>query len=158
MIFSRRQNKSRITIGDALHGTRVGRLQSVGYMQVIPLLSDLEDERFVSPVEASSEVATQAYGALLFTNPSDPPLPYCRIAAGPLSSRIFNILSAIRSSASSQPIGRKPSPSRNKGVVSRSGEYWRSRNRRVREQRNPRVTGCSGSPARCVAGSPHPCT
>ncbi len=71
MIFSRRQNKSRITIGDALHGTRVGRLQSVGYMQVIPLLSDLEDERFVSPVEASSEVATQDYGTLLFTNPSD---------------------------------------------------------------------------------------
>ena len=44
MVFSRRRNKSRMTIADALHGTRVGRLQSVGYMQVIPLLSDLEDE------------------------------------------------------------------------------------------------------------------
>jgi hypothetical protein len=37
-------------------------------MQVIPLLSDLEDERFVSPAEAL--VSTSEYGSLVYRNPT----------------------------------------------------------------------------------------
>ena len=40
-------------------------------MQVIPLVSDLSDDRFVSPVEANADVFTTDYGTLGFRNPSD---------------------------------------------------------------------------------------
>jgi hypothetical protein len=57
-----------LTIREVLRGCEVGRMQSVGIMQVIPLLSDLEDERFVSPAQAL--VSTEGYGALVFRNPT----------------------------------------------------------------------------------------
>ena len=57
-----------LTVRGVLRGCEVGRMQSVGIMQVIPLLSDLEDERFVSPAEAL--VSTVEYGSLVFRNPT----------------------------------------------------------------------------------------
>ncbi len=59
------------TLSAVLHGCTPGRIQSVGYMQVIPLVSDLSDNRFVSPIEADAEVFTTTYGTLGFRNPSD---------------------------------------------------------------------------------------
>jgi hypothetical protein len=43
-------------------------MQSVATMQVIPLLSDMEDRRFVSPSDALIE--TVAYGSMVFNNPT----------------------------------------------------------------------------------------
>jgi hypothetical protein len=58
------------TIGEILHGLTPGRMQSVGLMQVIPLLIDpaLEDERFVPPDHAL--VGTVGYGQMEFDNQS----------------------------------------------------------------------------------------
>jgi len=61
--------KKAITIQEILKGTVVGRMQSVGYMQVIPLLSDVDDKRFVSPDEI--KVSTSGYGSLVFENTTD---------------------------------------------------------------------------------------
>lgn len=58
----------KINIPGILRGCEVGRMQSVGLMQVIPLLSDLEDDRFVSATDA--RVYTTAYGSLGFKNES----------------------------------------------------------------------------------------
>lgn len=69
MVFRNRHKSMRLA--DVLHGCTPGRMQSVGYMQVIPLVSDLTDSRFVSPVEAEAEVYTSSYGSLGFRNPSD---------------------------------------------------------------------------------------
>jgi hypothetical protein len=55
-----------ITIAEVLRGTKPGRMQSVGYMQVIPLISDLVDERFTSPNEIAS--STRNYGTLNLHN------------------------------------------------------------------------------------------
>lgn len=55
-------------MADVLHGCSPKRMQSVGYMQVIPLVSDLSDDRFASPSEAHSEVFTTEYGTLGFRN------------------------------------------------------------------------------------------
>ena len=41
MVFRNRQKT--IRVADVLHGCTPGRIQSVGYMQVIPLVSDLSD-------------------------------------------------------------------------------------------------------------------
>lgn len=60
-----------VRLADVLHGCTPGRIQSVGYMQVVPLVSDLTDDRFVSPVEGGAEVSTSNYGTLEFRNPSD---------------------------------------------------------------------------------------
>ena len=60
--------KTDITIAEILRGVEPGRMQSVGVMQVIPLLSELEDKRFVSPEDA--KVSTSDYGTLVFDNPS----------------------------------------------------------------------------------------
>ena len=49
MVFRNRQKT--IRLADVLHGCAPGRIQNVGYMQVIPLVSELSDDRFVSPVE-----------------------------------------------------------------------------------------------------------
>tara|TARA_B100000609_G_scaffold199683_1_gene206436 strand:+ start:15085 stop:16158 length:1074 start_codon:yes stop_codon:yes gene_type:complete len=62
------QQGDALTIGDLLHGTQPGSMQSVGLMQVIPLTSTLEDDRFISPMEAN--VWTEGYGQLSFENPS----------------------------------------------------------------------------------------
>lgn len=59
----------KITIKEILKGTTAGRMQSVGYLQVIPLLSDFQDERFASPNEV--QVGTSGYGSLVFDNPTE---------------------------------------------------------------------------------------
>ncbi len=66
-----RKNSTTIRVGDVLHGCTPGRIQSVGYMQVVPLVSDLTDDRFVSPLEGETEIRTTDYGTLAFRNPSD---------------------------------------------------------------------------------------
>lgn len=67
MLFRNRQKA--IRVADVLHGCTPGRIQSVGSMQVIPLVSELSDDRFVSPVEGGAEVFTTSYGTLGFRNP-----------------------------------------------------------------------------------------
>ena len=61
-----------IKIQSLLHGCEPKRIQSVGFMQVIPLVSDLHDDRFVSPSNAS--VSTSGYGHLKVRNQSDKPM------------------------------------------------------------------------------------
>ena len=69
-MFGRKKKVTgKITLGEILRGTRPGRIQSVGYMQVIPLVSDIVDERFVPPEEAL--VGTTSYGTMEFENESD---------------------------------------------------------------------------------------
>lgn len=68
-MFRNRTRKIRLT--DVLHGCTPGRIQSVGYMQVIPLVSNLSDERFVSPVEGEADVFTTDYGTIGFRNTTD---------------------------------------------------------------------------------------
>ncbi|UCF32896.1 MAG: hypothetical protein JSV78_11250 [Phycisphaerales bacterium] len=63
--------KDRTSMAEVLRGTRAGRIQSVGYMQVIPLISNLTDDRFVSPTEGQARVSTTGYGTLDFDNPSE---------------------------------------------------------------------------------------
>ena len=57
------------TIRELLKGCTPGQYQAVGIMQLVPLLSDLEDDRFV-PV-STLEVGTVEYGTLSFRNPSE---------------------------------------------------------------------------------------
>ncbi len=72
MFDKRRKDMSRrIEVREVLRGCEAGRLQSVGYMQVIPLVSDLNDDRFVSPVQCDADVYTTNYGTLGFRNTSD---------------------------------------------------------------------------------------
>ena len=61
---------STATLRETLRGCETGRLQSVGYMQVIPLVSQLSDDRFVSPVQIGADVNTTSYGTLGFKNDS----------------------------------------------------------------------------------------
>ncbi len=56
-----------IGVRDLLRGCTAGRLQSAGNMQMLPLLSELQDERFVAPDVAL--VSTAGYGNLVFRNP-----------------------------------------------------------------------------------------
>jgi hypothetical protein len=51
-----------------LRGCEPGQMQTSGIMQIIPLLSDLEDPDIVSPVNA--RFRTEAYGTMIFDNPS----------------------------------------------------------------------------------------
>ena len=74
MLFEKIMNglqeaNQKITIREILKGTTVGRMQSVGYLQVIPLLSDFQEERFASPYEI--EIETNKYGSMVFHNPTD---------------------------------------------------------------------------------------
>jgi len=69
MVFRNRKKTTRVA--DVLHGCTPGRIQSVGYMQVIPLVSELSDDRFVSPIEGEAEVFTSNYGTLGFRNTGD---------------------------------------------------------------------------------------
>lgn len=73
MVFRKRKKNagSRIELREVLRGCEAGRLQSVGYMQVIPLVSDLSDDRFVSPVQCDAAVYTTSYGTLGFRNTSE---------------------------------------------------------------------------------------
>lgn len=60
-----------LTIQEILRGCQVGRIQTVGLMQVIPLTMDrdLQDDRFELP--DILRVGTSHYGTLDFTNPKD---------------------------------------------------------------------------------------
>lgn len=66
------KNTNTVTIQDMLRGCRLGRLQSAGLMQVIPLLSALNDPYFKNPSETL--VSTKGYGKLHFENRSDQPV------------------------------------------------------------------------------------
>lgn len=57
-----------ITIREVLKGTVPGYPQTVGYMSVIPLISELVDDRFTPP--SLIETGTQNYGSLEVRNPS----------------------------------------------------------------------------------------
>jgi hypothetical protein len=65
--------KATIQIRDLLRGCEPGRLQCVGLMQVIPLVSDLHDDRFVSPAQAG-RVGTEGYGNLVIHNTQEKPM------------------------------------------------------------------------------------
>lgn len=60
---------NRLSIDDILRGTEPGRMQSVGHMQVIPLLGD-DDDRFAAP---EVEVRTTAYGTVELRHDDDRP-------------------------------------------------------------------------------------
>ncbi|MEM7157274.1 MAG: DUF6569 family protein [Myxococcota bacterium] len=59
----------RLTVEDILRGTRTGRRQSVGVMEVIPLLGE-DDETFAPP---HVEVGTSHYGTVDLRNDDDRP-------------------------------------------------------------------------------------
>lgn len=59
-----------LTLKEILKGTTPGRMQTVGLMQVIPLLSDMEFEGYVTP-EQGGKISTSSYGQLVFENNSD---------------------------------------------------------------------------------------
>lgn len=59
----------KISISEILRGCQTGRLQSVGFMQVVPLISEMNDDRFGLPT--ALEVETRGYGNLVFTNPEN---------------------------------------------------------------------------------------
>jgi len=56
---------NKITIAEVLKGTVAGRMQSVGYMQIIPLISDLVDDAIVAP---NFHSGTKDYGTLIVEN------------------------------------------------------------------------------------------
>lgn len=58
-----------ITIAEMLRGCEPGRIQSVGFMQVIPLISDLQFPKYVAP--RSADVNNPSYHHLDFNNQSD---------------------------------------------------------------------------------------
>lgn len=57
---------SKVKIRDLLHGCTPGRIQTVGMMSVIPLLSEIQDDRFASPARA--KISTSGYGKLVIRN------------------------------------------------------------------------------------------
>jgi len=63
-----------LTIKEILRGCEVGRIQTVGVMQVIPLIldEDLQDDRFENPDVV--RVGTRNYGEMVFSNPSGKPV------------------------------------------------------------------------------------
>ncbi len=64
--------KATILIDTLLRDCAAGRLQSVGLMQVVPLVSAEQDDRFAAPDGAL--VSTAGYGNLVFRNPAGQPL------------------------------------------------------------------------------------
>ena len=62
--------KSKIKLAEILKGCTPGKIQSVGIIQVIPLVSDVSDDSFVSPNQ-SATVSTSGYGTLVFKNKTD---------------------------------------------------------------------------------------
>lgn len=59
-----------IQLPEVLRGCEPGVIQTVGIMQVIPLLSESNDNRFVSPTN-KARTKTTGYGSLAFNNTSD---------------------------------------------------------------------------------------
>ncbi len=68
-LFSRPKQHKGLTIAEILADTKAGRIQTVGLMQVIPLVSEVADHRFALP--SSAEVGTSGYGSLVFSNPEN---------------------------------------------------------------------------------------
>lgn len=68
-LFSRKKEHKGLTIAEILAATQAGRVQTVGLMQVIPLISEEADDRFALPSKA--EVSTSGYGSMVFSNPED---------------------------------------------------------------------------------------
>lgn len=68
-----RGNVDAISIDDVLFGVGHGRSQSVGNMEVIPLIDEenVQDNTFASPDEI--EIGTQSYGTVDLRNPSSSP-------------------------------------------------------------------------------------
>jgi len=60
---------TKLTIKEILKGTTPGKMQTVGIMQVIPLISEIDDDRFVSP-SMEGKVGTEGYGSMMFENTS----------------------------------------------------------------------------------------
>ena len=60
---------SNITIQEILRGTAIGRMQTVGVMSVIPLVSEMNDDRFEAP--SMLNIKTTDYGTLEFQNETD---------------------------------------------------------------------------------------
>lgn len=64
-----------LTISEVLRGMTPGRLQTVGVMQVLPLIgdSDLFDDKIISPQnsEHKTTIGTRGYGSMEFKNPND---------------------------------------------------------------------------------------
>ena len=58
-----------LKIGELVRGCEPGRMQSVGAMQVVPLVSEFHDDRFAPPTEA--RIGTAGYGNLVVANPAD---------------------------------------------------------------------------------------
>jgi hypothetical protein len=56
-----------INLKEILRGVTPGRMQAVGAMQVIPLVSEVSDDNFIVPSEAL--VSTTDYGTLVIENP-----------------------------------------------------------------------------------------
>lgn len=56
------------TLAEILRGLRLGRVQTVGLMQVIPLLSETPNDSFALPSTILSK--TESYGSLTLKNPS----------------------------------------------------------------------------------------
>jgi hypothetical protein len=65
---------ARVKVGELFKGCRAGRVQSAGLMTVIPLLSELEDARFVAPRKGAARVSTSTYGTVRITNTQDRPI------------------------------------------------------------------------------------
>jgi len=67
---------NQIDITEILRGCEPGRMQQCGYMSVIPLVSELVDDRFGSPLKVMA--STSNYGTLIVDNPNDYPtiLPF----------------------------------------------------------------------------------
>ncbi len=63
---------NKITIQDLLRGTYIGKLQSVGYMQVIPLLSEYSNDKYGCPSELNFR--TTDYGTMGFNNKTNKPI------------------------------------------------------------------------------------
>ena len=62
-----------MNIKDILRGCKPGKAQQVGFMTVIPLVSSLVDERFLSAKYAEMQVQNN-YGKMLFSNRTDSPI------------------------------------------------------------------------------------
>ena len=56
-----------ITISQILKGVTAGKMQSVGYMQIIPLVTELVDNSFSAPDNLLT--STLEYGTMVAENP-----------------------------------------------------------------------------------------
>ena len=57
------------TIADVLKGLKPGTIQSVGYMQIIPLLSEVGNDKYVLPTEVL--ISNRNYGEMQMENPTE---------------------------------------------------------------------------------------